>query len=164
MSSMPAHGQPSSAAISPRSCPTAVGGRPICACGAKLYRNRKQCVPCALGWTEKAPETHTERVARVRAAALARQQAEDMKRIEALKSSRQARIRALAEATRAENARQATAERRNAPEQPAKAKHAENLGRILRRRDKQDRIDRDARLAAIRAAATARQRAAKGIA
>lgn len=163
MSSMPAHGQPSSAAISPRSCPTAVGGRPTCACGAKLYGNRKRCVPCALGWTEKAPETHTERVARVRAAALARQQAEDMKRVEALKESRQARIRALAEATRAENARQAATERRNAPEQPAKAKHAENLGRILRRRDKQDRIDRDARLAAIRAAATARQRAAMGL-
>lgn len=88
MSSMPAHDQPSSAAISPRSCPTVVGGRPLCACGAKLYRNRKRCVSCALGWTEFAPESHAERLQRIRADRLARQQAEDAKRIEALRAAR----------------------------------------------------------------------------
>lgn len=129
---MPAHDQPSSAAISPRSCPTVVGGRPLCACGAKLYRNRKRCVSCALGWTEFAPESHAERLQRIRADRLARQQAEDAKRIEALRAAR--------------------AERQE---------RAQLLAKIAR--DDAHRESMPARLAAIRAAATARQRAAKGL-
>lgn len=129
MTSMVASAAPSRSRVSPS---VGAGDRLLCGCGSKLYRNRKRCVPCALGWTEATPETHAERRQRVLAECSARKQAESAARFKALAAAKNER---------------------------------EERARLLTKiaRDDAHRESMPARLAAIRAAATARQRAARGL-
>lgn len=118
---------------------------PLCACGNKLQRNAKRCVPCRLGWTaeQRLPNCAVKakalsgRLEKVRLRSLnvasrVREQTESEKRAKALASLK--------------------AERQERAQLQAK---------IVR--DDEYRASMAGRLSIIRAAATARQRRAKGL-
>lgn len=126
-------------------CPAVAGSlveNPTCKdCGQRVYGNRNRCVPCKLGWSENqrgaASVLKAREIAEKREAA--RQRALNVASRLREENERAARIKAL-----------------------ASVKEERDIKARIAKQDA-DRESMPARLAAIRAAATARQRRAQGI-